>query len=265
MKHFITNADDYGYRTDISKAILDSHLNGCLTSTTVLINFVSEEDVNLAKSTSSLGFGLHLNLTSGEPLSENWKKKYGSFSRPFRNEPKQFDQEVWLTEFEKYETVDVMEEYQAQLQKFKELFGFLPTHVDSHHYTSSYKSAFPAYVELAKKYSLPVRLPGMWDIAERQHPMGNIIHLSELAELLKDEGIKTTHYFSLKYLNRYDDYLTELENELTQVQDGENIEVSFHPGFEEDWRKKDLEILKDPKVKELIEKLGFTLSNFNIL
>ncbi|HMS22806.1 MAG TPA: ChbG/HpnK family deacetylase [Candidatus Levybacteria bacterium] len=265
MKYLITNADDYGYRSDISQAIVDSHKNGYLTSTTVLINFVSSEDIQLAKSSSSLGFGLHLNLTSGEPLTENWKRKYGSFSRPFRNESKQFNREVWLPFFEKYSTEDVHEEYEAQLKKFEELFGFPPTHIDSHHYSSSYQSTFPAYIELAKKYNLPVRRPKIWDLAKNQHLMGNITQIPELESILATEKIKTTNFFSVKYLNRYEDYLVELEKELDQVKDGESIEVSFHPGYEEEWRKKDLMIIKDSRVKQLLDKKDFKIIKFSDL
>lgn len=265
MKYLITNADDYGYRPDISQAIIDSHKNGYLTSTTVLINFVSDEDIKLAKANPSLGFGLHLNLTSGEPLTENWKKKYGSFSRPFRNESKQFDREVWIPFFEKYSTEDVIKEYESQLQKFKDLFGLMPTHIDSHHYSSSYESTFPAYIEISQKYNLPTRRPKIWDIATNQHPAGNITHIPDLEDELVKEGVKTTDYFSLKYLNRYENYLPELEQELDRVRDGESIEVSFHPGYEEDWRKKDLQIIKNPAFETLIKKKGFKLINFENL
>lgn len=265
MKYLITNADDFGYRPDISQAIIDSHNNGYLTSTTVLINFVSNEDIQLAKANSSLGFGLHLNLTSGEPLTKNWKDKYGSFSRPLRNESKQFDREVWLPFFKKYETKDAIEEYEAQLSKFKDLFGFLPTHIDSHHYSSSFESIFPAYVQLAKKYSLPSRRPKIWDVAKNQHLAGNITHIPDMEDELIKEGVKTTNHFSLKYLSRYENYLSELEQELDRVKDGESIEVSFHPGYEEDWRKKDLQIIKNPSFNALVERKEFKLINFKNL
>jgi chitin disaccharide deacetylase len=263
MKYLITNADDFGYRPDISKAIIDAHANGCLTSTTVLVNFVSAEDVELVKQAPNLGLGLHLNLTSGEPLTDQWRKKHGSFSRPHRNESDQFDREVWMPFFEKFSTEDVMVEYDAQLQKFQQLFGRLPTHIDSHHYSSSYAATFSAYIELAKKYSLPVRRPKIWAVAAEQHPMGNITDAEVMEKNIATENVKTTTFFSLKYLNRYENYLDIFESELAQVKDGESIEVSFHPGYEEEWRVKDLEILKDPEIKTVIERNGFELVRFD--
>jgi predicted glycoside hydrolase/deacetylase ChbG (UPF0249 family) len=262
MKYLITNADDYGYRSDINKAIIDAHVNGVLTSTTVLINFVSPEGITLTNEAPYLGLGLHLNLTSGEPISPNWKKKYGDFSRPHRNQPKQFDQEEWLPVFSAYKTADIFEEYEAQINKFIMDFGKKPTHLDTHHYHSSFKTVFPAFLELAQKYQIPVRQPVLWANADKQHPMGNITHQPHLVKEILRNNIKTTHFFSLEYLNRYTNYYPILAKELKHIEDEENVEISFHPGYEEEWRKKDLEILKNPAFHELLHQEKIKLITF---
>ncbi len=265
MKYLITNADDYGYRADISKAIVEAHRRGVLTSTTVLINFISLEDVELTKKVPNLGLGLHLNLTSGEPLTKNWKEKYGSFFRPHRNKPQQFDQEEWLPVFTKFRTEDIYLEYEAQIKRFHTLFKKKPTHIDSHHYHSSFPSVLPAFIKIAQKYALAIRQPVIWDVAANQHPMGNIIPQQKLVTEIKKVGIQTTTFFSIKYLNRYDNPLKVLQQELNQIRDGQTIEISFHPGFEEKWRNKDLKILEDPQTKKLLRENNIKLINFSDL
>lgn len=265
MKYLITNADDYGYRLEVSKAIIDSHLNGALTSTSVLVNLISEEEVNLVSAITTLGLGLHFNITSGKPLTEDWIKKYGEFSRPNRNEPTQFDRELLMSFFERYNSDDIYNEYKAQIERFQNLFGKLPTHLDSHHYHSAFDKPFEAFKKIALEFNLPVRNQVLFDFAANQHPMGNIDHMPAKTRDLKKSGIKTTDYFSLLYVDRYDNYLEIIENEISKIADEETIEISFHPGLEEDWRKKNLKILKDQALKDLLERLDVKLINYSNL
>jgi predicted glycoside hydrolase/deacetylase ChbG (UPF0249 family) len=251
MKYVITNADDFGYRSDISQAIIDAHLHGCLTSTSVLINFLTSEDLTIALANPTLGYGLHLNITSGIAISDNWKSKYGEFSRPYRNQPQQFDQEVWIPFMAKFETPDIYLEFKSQVEKFIQMFGKYPDHVDTHHYISAFTKVFPALMQIAKDYNLPVRQQVVFDFAANQHPMGNITAVSDLNQELIHENIITTDYFSLLYFNRFAHYLTQIKQELAKIKEGESMELSFHPGTSEDWRKKDLQILQDESVRGL--------------
>ncbi len=264
MKYLITNADDFGYRSDISKAIIDSFRSGVLTSTTILINFISKEDLLLAQNvSSSLGFGLHLNITSGSPLTENWLKKYGEFSRPKRNLPEQFNREQWLDYFKNYHPDDIYSEYKCQIEKFIALFNKLPTHLDSHHYTSSLPNSFEAFITIAQEYKLPVRNQVMFDWAGNQHRMGNIDHCINLNKKITEQKIGTTNYFSLLYPNRYSNYLEIIKAELDKIENNEIIEISFHPGLEEDWRKKEYLILTNKELKNELTRLNVKLINYS--
>lgn len=265
MKYVITNADDYGYRPVVSNGIIKSHKEGLLTSTSVLVNSITDEEVNIAKQNTELGLGLHLNITSGKPLSQNWLEKYGELTRPKRNQPEQFYRGIWLSFFERFETEDIYIEYKAQMEKFIGLFGLKPTHLDSHHYTSSFDKVFPAFVKIAKEYNLPVRRQVMFDYKANQHPMGNIDFIGDKNIMLEFESIKTTDYFSLLYFNRYENYLDVVRSELRKIKDGQSIELSWHPGFEEEWREQDLSILVDPSLKLLFEDENCRLVNFNFL
>ena len=59
-----------GLTKSITDAIVDTHLNGIMTSTTMMVNMAGfEYAVKKAKEISSLGVGIHFNLTEGIPLA----------------------------------------------------------------------------------------------------------------------------------------------------------------------------------------------------
>ena len=71
MKRLIVNADDFGMTEGVNRAILEAHLRGLVTSTTLLANgaaFASAAEI--AGDTPALGVGVHLNLTEGRPSSD---------------------------------------------------------------------------------------------------------------------------------------------------------------------------------------------------
>ncbi|MBI3154326.1 MAG: ChbG/HpnK family deacetylase [Burkholderiales bacterium] len=66
----IVNADDYGYYGGVSRGILDAAAQGIVTATGVLANAARfDDDVPALRECSALDAGVHLNLTSGEPLA----------------------------------------------------------------------------------------------------------------------------------------------------------------------------------------------------
>jgi predicted glycoside hydrolase/deacetylase ChbG (UPF0249 family) len=68
-RELIINADDFGYSTERDRGIIDSFVNGVLTSATLLVNgSTARSAVALAKN-HGLPLGLHLNLTEGFPVS----------------------------------------------------------------------------------------------------------------------------------------------------------------------------------------------------
>ena len=71
MKRLIVNADDFGRAPGVNQGILDAHTHGIVTSTTVMINYPdAPAGIERAQADApDLGLGLHLNLTSGPPIS----------------------------------------------------------------------------------------------------------------------------------------------------------------------------------------------------
>lgn len=69
MGRIILSADDFGLTSGVNRAIIELHQAGVLTSATLMACAVAtDEAIELARSTPSLGVGCHVVLVDGEPL-----------------------------------------------------------------------------------------------------------------------------------------------------------------------------------------------------
>jgi len=69
MGRLIVNADDFGLTSGVNRAIVSLHRAGVLTSATLMARAgATEEAVELARATPSLGVGCHVVLVDGEPV-----------------------------------------------------------------------------------------------------------------------------------------------------------------------------------------------------
>src|SRR5512133_2836973 len=131
MKRLIINSDDYGRSSDISRGIREAHLQGVVTSTTCMMNIhTTADDIKIAlQETPKLGLGVHLVLTTGRPLSApesipSLVDENGSF---FKLRP-------LLDRLPNLNVEEVKKEWRAQIERFLQVAGRVPTHLDSHHH-----------------------------------------------------------------------------------------------------------------------------------
>lgn len=130
MKYLIVNADDFGMSPGVTAGIVDAHLHGIVTSTSMLVTTpFSDTAVAAANAYPSLSVGLHLRLTheSGEPLID-------------------------LDDTERARA-----ELLSQFARFVELTGDQPTHLDSHHHIHRDPRVRELFVDLAREHSLVLR------------------------------------------------------------------------------------------------------------
>lgn len=163
MKYLIVNADDYGLHPSVSAGIRKTHLEGILTSTTTMMNMPDAQSAleMAAEQCPNLGLGVHLTLTAGAPLlSPDQLPRLLRLSDGMR-----FPRETRLREHAAFVPADeVKAEWRAQIERFIQLAGKKPDHLDSHHHSSYYTSPFfEAMLELAAEYKCAVRLP-FWDV-----------------------------------------------------------------------------------------------------
>jgi predicted glycoside hydrolase/deacetylase ChbG (UPF0249 family) len=157
IKYLIVNADDYGRTPGVSKGIRIAHRDGIVTSTTALMNMPGiEEDLRDAmKEAPDLGLGVHLVLTSGAPLLPSsalesltgGREKFPLLDEFIRNRngvnPEQ-----------------AAAEWDAQIRKFLSITGRNPDHLDSHHHATYFSEPlFMKFLNLARKYACPIRIP----------------------------------------------------------------------------------------------------------
>jgi len=105
-KYCIVNGDDFGASHGINRGILEAHLKGILTSTSLMVNMPgAEEAARLSRQVPLMSIGLHATLTNedGNPLID--------FDSP----------EMCRAELDR------------QWDRFVELLERPPTHLDSHH------------------------------------------------------------------------------------------------------------------------------------
>jgi hopanoid biosynthesis associated protein HpnK len=65
----IVNADDFGLTSGVNRAIIELHAAGLVTSTSLMARAgATDEAIELARATPSLGVGCHVVLVDGEPV-----------------------------------------------------------------------------------------------------------------------------------------------------------------------------------------------------
>jgi predicted glycoside hydrolase/deacetylase ChbG (UPF0249 family) len=121
MKWLIVTADDFGISRGINRGIVEAHLSGVVTSTSLMVyRPACEEAVALARQCPKLSLGLHLELDGVDP----------------ENVP---------AEIERQET------------RFMELVGSAPTHVDTHHDVHRDPEVLSPLLAWGRRIRVPVR------------------------------------------------------------------------------------------------------------
>jgi hypothetical protein len=149
-RKIIVNADDFGMNAETNRAIVEAFENNVISSATLMANMPGfDEACELAHRHRLLGkIGLHLNLTSGYPLSS-----------PIRRCPR-FCENVGLfrarqTRFRlsKEERLAVETEIASQIKACLDR-GLCPTHLDSHHHVHTEWAIGAAAITIARQYRI---------------------------------------------------------------------------------------------------------------
>ncbi|MEE8121162.1 MAG: ChbG/HpnK family deacetylase [Anaerolineales bacterium] len=233
-RRLIVNADDYGRTPSVSRGICDAHLNGIVTTTTVMINLPGAlEDVRRGiECAPALAFGVHLNLTCGKPLT------------PPDRVPTLIDANGWFHGkdqiFSNPEMLDLAEvkmECKAQIERFLQTETELD-HLDSHHHLGIASTGlWNLTTELAVEYGCGVRASFPIDILEEDllalFPAGvtNFCR-TQAKEQLETLAIPHPDYFYASFFGdgAVLDHLTKL---LQELPDGVS-EIMCHPGYSDE-------------------------------
>jgi chitin disaccharide deacetylase len=149
VPRLIVNADDFGMTAGVNRGIVEAHVRGILTSTSLMVHRPgAEQAAALAREHPRLSIGLH-----------------------FEDDTPELDDPVHATR-----------EFADQLKRFRELMDRDPTHVDSHHHV--HMSRMQTFAPLVKPLGVPLRGDGrvtyLGDFYA--HPTTGIVDIDRIRE-----------------------------------------------------------------------------------
>jgi chitin disaccharide deacetylase len=128
VRLLIVNGDDFGMARGVNKGIIDAHTNGILTSTSLMVVGHAAQDAAVrCRAHPELSVGLHFVDDGSSELDDPAQAE-----RSFR----------------------------LQLERFRELMGRDPTHVDSHHHVHAEAYRMTRFEELVRPLGVPLRHDG---------------------------------------------------------------------------------------------------------
>jgi predicted glycoside hydrolase/deacetylase ChbG (UPF0249 family) len=229
-RYLIVNADDFGLSAGVNRGIIEAHENGIVTSASLMVRgAAAAEAAAYAKEHHSLSVGLHIDL--GE-----WIYRDGS----------------WVEQYHVVATDDltaVADEVSAQLDKFRQLVGRPPTHLDSHQHVHRSEPARSLLLVMARTLGVPLRhfdraityRGDFYGQTAKGEPIPEFIAVASLIDVVHDLPPGIT-------------------------------ELGCHPGLDEDSgsvynaeRALEVATLCDPRVREAIERERIELYSFGSL
>jgi predicted glycoside hydrolase/deacetylase ChbG (UPF0249 family) len=128
VRRLIVNGDDFGLAGGVNEGIIEAHVNGILTSTSLMVQApAAAEAAQLALSHPEMSVGLHFVEDKGADLDD---------------------------------PAQAARAFHRQLERFRELMGRDPTHVDSHHHVHREGRRIKSFEALVDPLGVPLRADG---------------------------------------------------------------------------------------------------------
>jgi hopanoid biosynthesis associated protein HpnK len=166
VTRLIVNADDFGLTSGVNRAILELHKSGVLTSATLMARAAStDEAIEMARATPSLGVGCHVVLVDGEPVQP--AAQLPTLADPqsgFHATLGAFVQRLLVSRINEAE---IESEARAQIQSLQAR-GVQLTHIDTHKHTHVFPRALRPVLRAARSCGIrAVRNPfePAWSVA----------------------------------------------------------------------------------------------------
>ncbi len=152
-RSLIVNGDDFGLSAQVNSGILHAHRHGILTNTSLMVTAPAwEEAVELARSTPSLGVGLHVTLVQGRAvLSKQRLRTIIDSEGNFAHNPTRAGLQYY---FSRRAREEIRIECRAQLERFLET-GLPLSHIDGHLNIHMHPVVMNALLALAQEYPVP--------------------------------------------------------------------------------------------------------------
>lgn len=264
VRRLSVNADDFGFTTDVNRGIVEAHLRGILTSTTVMANGLAFDDaVELARENPSLDIGVHFVLVGGDMVSEAGRalpETVGELMRALA-----------------LRRVDPYRELSAQMAKARDA-GLRVTHVDTHKHTHLLPAVLDAVCRIAEEHGVrwirrpfdfpittgPSEIPLAVRVVSRA--MGSVRRMFHAKMALHGCG-STDHFAGFQLTGRFSH--EDVVHLIERLPEGWT-EFMVHPGFctnelraartrLKESREAELRALTHPAVKDALAANGVVL------
>jgi predicted glycoside hydrolase/deacetylase ChbG (UPF0249 family) len=230
-RYLIVNADDFGQSPGVNHGIIEAHEHGIVTSASLMVRWPAAAQAAVyGRAHPEFSLGLHVDLAEWTCSAGSWSTRYQVVSPD--------------------DPAAITREANAQLEKFRELMGQDPSHVDSHQHIHREEPAHSVIASMARALGVPLR-----HFSPRVQYCGSFYGQTP-------KGIPCPEALSVESLIQI---VCTLPPGVT--------ELACHPALDNDLdsmyaseRPIEVQTLCDPRVKEALVKEGIELRSFrNVL
>ncbi len=273
MKWLIVNADDFGLSAARNAGIMEAHRRGIVTSASMLVYAAGyREAVKMARLMPELDIGLHLNLSEGEPLVLGHKTLAGEDGRFLGKEESRRRARERL-----FDPDEVEAETEAQIDALQQA-GLKVTHLDGHQHLHVYGALAEPISKAASRRGIRCfRAP-----ADKLVPPGfdDAARLSQVEEYAQATFRSVPVYARARMRSTESFGGVALSGRLDSeglLQALRNLpqgltELMVHPGnaeaesgFSGPDRRREVDALTDPRVRQALKDLEIQLTHFGKL
>jgi len=275
----IINGDDFGFSHGVNQAIIQAHVKGILTSTSLMVTGNAfAEAVALAKAHPNLAVGLHLVLIQGKAVLP--PEKIPHLVDRTGNFPVSPVKCGLCYQFNRQAKEELRQEIRAQLSKFRQT-GLTLAHVDGHLHLHSHPFVLGILADFADEFGIKtIRIPAeelrLTLEISRQNLFNKLIQMAIFSRLrnygerlLKSKNITFADrvYGLLQTGQMNQEYLLRL---IPKIQ-ADWVEIYLHPAIPipgeprngpEGAGQIELDALLSQKVGEAFANSGFELVNY---
>lgn len=190
MSSIFINADDFGLKSSVNKAIIEAFNNEVITGTTLMANMPGfDEAVLLAHENNIISkIGIHLTLTEGYPLTEEILNT-NLFNNENKADLKKHKRNLFF--LKSNEKKLIYSEFAAQIEKVKKS-GIQITHIDTHHHIDEVWSITQIILSLLKTYKIPaMRIMNNLSISSKLH---KIAYRKLVNNIIKIKGANNSDF-----------------------------------------------------------------------
>ena len=249
----IINADDCGYSKTNNSHIKQAIEKGKITSTTIMANMPEVEEAICLYETyrTDISFGIHLNLTEGEPLiNSQTLVDFGYYAFNEGRACFNFDnaEQFRYKRLPKAVKDAIYRELAAQITKLKNM-GIELSHIDSHQHIHTCASLMGVIAQLSKDFNLPkVRR-----IKNYVSPHSMSFWGRQAWYILSKTHNR--HYIMANYFSSFQDFFNNPA--LLSLKDKDSLELMVHPGHYQEAYQEEEQMMLDTNYPSNIHLINY--------